>query len=135
MPGLIWWMWMAAGVQVAIIVANLFLPGILKYREHLGGLPRILREIFVVHSVYIVGVIAIFMMATVGFASELAGGRGLGRFMAGAMAVFWLCRIPVQVFYYDPAVKRLHRLGDVAFTGAILFLGLVYAVAAVQRAV
>jgi hypothetical protein len=135
MPRLLWLMWMAAGAQMAIIAANAVLPGILKYREHLGSLPPILRDIFVVHSVYIVGVIAIFVVATFGFAPELAGGRGLGRFMAAAMALFWLCRVPVQIFYYDAVVRRSHRLGDVAFIGATLFVGLVYAVAALQHTI
>ena len=135
MPGLLFLMWTAAGIQIAIMVANAFLPGILKYRENLECLPRILREIFVVHAVYIVGVIAIFVAATIGFAPELASGRGLGRFMAAVIALFWLCRVPVQIFCYDPGTRRAHRFGDIAFTGGALFVGCVYVVAAMQHAV
>jgi hypothetical protein len=135
MAGLKWLMWVAGGVQAAIIVANCYLPGILRYREHLCRLPRILREIFIIHSCYIVGVILVFAAATFCFAAELTSGHGLGRFMAAVMALFWLVRVPLQLFYYDPSVRRSQRFGDVAFTAAVFLLGSTYAMAALQRAV
>jgi hypothetical protein len=124
-------LWLAGFVQVAMSAANLFLPGKLKYRENLGRVAPIIRQIFVVHSVYIVGVILLFAAITFGFASELTSGRGLGRFLAAAMAIFWLCRAPVQLLYYDASLRRANRLGDLAFTVAALFLATAYGAAAI----
>jgi hypothetical protein len=122
-------LWLAGFVQIAIASANLFLPTKLKYRENLSLVSPIIRQIFVVHSFYIVGVVLLFAAVTFGFAGELASGHGLGRFLASAIAVFWLLRAPVQFLYYDAALRRQNRWGDVAFTSAALFLALTYGAA------
>ncbi len=46
-------LWLAGFVQVAIASANLFIPKKLNYRENLSRVAPIIRQIFVVHSVYI----------------------------------------------------------------------------------
>jgi len=129
MPGLLLLLWVAGFVQVAIVAANVFLPGKLKYRENLSRVSPIIRQIFVVHSAYIVGVVLLFAVLTFGFAGELASGRGLGRFLAAAIAVFWLLRAPVQLLYYDSSLRKENRLGDVALTTAALFLAATYGAA------
>lgn len=122
-------LWLAGFVQLAIACANFFLPRKLKYRENLARVSPIIRQIFLVHSVYIVGVVLLFAAATFGFAGELASGRGLGRFLAAAMAVFWLVRAPVQLLYYDAKLRKENRWGDIAFTAAALFLAATYGAA------
>ncbi len=123
-------LWAAGFVQLAIAAANFILPKKLSYRENLSRVSPIIRQVFVVHSVYIVGVLLLFVAITFGFTSELVNGRGLGRFLAAAMSLFWLCRVPVQLFYYDPALRRANRLGDVVMTTAAAALSLTYAAAA-----
>jgi hypothetical protein len=127
-------LWLAGFVQVAIAIANLFIPGKLNYRENLSRVAPIIRQIFVVHSVYIVGVVLLFAAVTFSFATELASGRGLGRFLAAAMSLFWLFRAPVQLLYYDASLRRTNRLGDLAFTSAALFLTTTYGAAAFVHA-
>jgi hypothetical protein len=129
MRGLLQLLWLAGLVQVAIAAANLFLPAKLKYRENLSRVPPIIRQIFVVHSVYIVGVVLLFAAVTFGFARDLASGHGLGRFLADAIAVFWLFRAPVQLLYYDATLRKENRWGDIAFTAAALFLAASYGAA------
>jgi hypothetical protein len=102
----------------------------LKYRENLERVAPIIRQVFVVHSVYIVGVLLLFAALTLGFAPEMASGHGLGRFLAAGIAVFWLFRAPVQLLYYDASLRRTNRLGDVAFTAAAIFLTVAYGAAA-----
>lgn len=133
MRGLLLLLWLAGFVQVAIASANLFLPAKLKYRENLSRVSPIIRQIFVVHSVYIVGVVLLFAAATFGFAGELASGHGLGHFLATAIALFWLVRAPVQLLYYDFALRRENRWGDIAFTAAALFLAATYGAASFAR--
>ncbi|PYT70247.1 MAG: hypothetical protein DMG42_19745 [Acidobacteria bacterium] len=122
-------LWIAGFVQVAIASANLFLPAKLNYRENLSRVSPIIRQIFVVHSAYIVGVVLMFAAVTFGFAGDLASGRGLGRFLAGAIAVFWLVRVPVQLLYYDAALRRENRSGDMAFTAGAFLLAATYGAA------
>jgi len=134
MPILIAALWIAGFVQLAIALANFVLPRKLNYRENLARLAPMVRQIFIVHSGYIVGIVALFAAITFGFAPELAGGRGLGRFLAASIAVFWACRVPLQVFYYDSELRRRNRAGDVAITVALLFLVLTYGAAALVHA-
>ena len=61
-------LWTAALVQIAIAATNVFLPRKLRYRENLERVAPIIRQIFVVHSVYIVGVLLLFAAITLGFA-------------------------------------------------------------------
>lgn len=129
MRTLLWSLWLAGFVQVAIAFANVFLPKKLQYRDNLSRVAPIIRQVFVVHSVYIVGVVPLFAAVTFGFAGELASGHGLGRFLAAAMALFWLCRAPVQLLYYDASLRRTNRAGDVAFITAALFLAATYGAA------
>ncbi len=121
MSGLLLLLWLAGFVQVAIASANLFLPAKLKYRENLSRVSPIIRQIFVVHSVYIVGVVLLFAAVTFSFAGELA------------IAVFWLLRAPVQLLYYDAALRRDNRWGNIAFTSAALFLAAAYGAAVLVR--
>src|SRR5882672_4244584 len=127
-------LWLAGFVQLAMAFANLFIPKKLNYRDNLSRVAPIIRQIFVVHSVYIVGVVLLFAVLTFGFAPELASGRGLGRFLAAAMALFWLFRAPVQLLYYDASLRRTNRAGDVAFTVAAVFLTTPYGAAALAHA-
>ena len=82
MSALLLLLWLAGLVQILIAAANIFLPRKLHYRENLGRVAPIIRQIFVVHSVYIVGVLLLFAALTLGFAPELASRHGLGRFLA-----------------------------------------------------
>jgi len=123
-------LWLAALVQILIAASNFYLPRKLKYHENLERVAPIIRQIFVVHSVYIVGVLVLFAALTFGFAAELASGHGLGRFLAAGICVFWLFRAPVQLLYYDASLRRTNRLGDIAFTAAAIFLTVAYGAAA-----
>jgi hypothetical protein len=133
MRGLSLLLWIAGFVQVAIASANLFLPMKLKYRENLSHVSPIIRQIFVVHSFYIVGVVLLFAAVTFGFAGELASGHGLGRFLAASIAVFWLFRAPIQVLYYDSILRKENRWGDIAFIAAALFLAATYGAASLAQ--
>jgi hypothetical protein len=123
-------LWIAGGVQVTIAAANLGLPRRLNYRENLARVTPIVRQVFIVHSLYIVAVLLLFAGITFSFSGQLSSGAGLGRLLAGAIAIFWLCRLPVQLFYYDKDQRRKHRAADVAMTIAILFLTVTYGAAA-----
>jgi hypothetical protein len=123
--------WVAGLLQLGIAAANLLLPRILRYRENLARMSPMVREIFLVHSGYIVLVLIAFGAMSLAFAPDLAGGSRLGRFLSAFLALFWLLRIPVQLGY-DPAVRRKYRALDVAFLLALVYLGGTYLLAALE---
>jgi len=130
MRTLIPWLWVAGAIQLVIIAANFVLPEKLRCRENLVHVSPMIRNVFVVHWVYIVLTIGIFTSLCFWFAPELASASPLGRFLSAAMAGFWLLRVPIQLFYYDPEIRRQNRLADVAFLLTFSYLGIVFSAAA-----
>jgi hypothetical protein len=124
--------WAAGFVHVGIIAANFPLPGRLRVRERLAGIPRFVRQIFYVHWLYIVIVLGLFAGLCFGFAPELAGATSMGRFLSGFMAGFWLLRIVLQVFYYDKEVRRENRALDMMYLGSLVTLVVVFGIAALR---
>jgi len=122
----------AGAVHLGIIAANVPLPGRLRVRERLEGVPRFVRQIFYVHWVYIVIVVGLFAALCFGFAPELAGGNSLGRFLSGFMAGFWLLRIVLQIFYYDREMRRENRGLDMLYVGSLMVLVTIFGMAAVR---
>jgi len=124
--------WGAGAVQLAIIAANIPLPGKLRVREHLAEVPRFMRQIFYVHWLYIVIVLGMFATLCFRFARELAGTTAMGRFLSGFMAAFWLLRIGLQILYYDREVRRQNRALDALYLVALIVLVVVFGVAALR---
>jgi hypothetical protein len=127
---LIPWLWAAGVVQLVIITVNFVLPKKLRCRENLASVSPMIRAVFVVHWLYIVLVLGIFTSLSFWFAPELAGASRLGRYLSAAIAVFWLLRVPIQLFFYDPEIRKQNRFGDVIFLIAFSYLGAVFGVAA-----
>jgi len=130
MRHLIPWLWTAGAVQVAIIAANFNLPKKLSCRENLARVSPMIREVFIVHWIYIVLVLGIFASLCFWFTNELAGATRLGRYLSAVIAVFWLLRVPIQLFFYDPELRKQNRFGDVIFLLAFSYLGVVFSIAA-----
>ena len=124
--------WGAGLVHLGIMAANIPLPGKLRVREHLAGVPGFIRQIFYVHWVYIIIVLGMFAGLCFGFARELAGSSALGRFLSSFMAGFWALRIGLQVFYYDRGVRRENWGLDWMYLGSLVVLVVIFGMAAVR---
>jgi len=130
MRSLIPWLWLAGAVQLAILAANFILPKKLSCRENLSRVSPMIRSVFFVHWAYIVLVLGIFASLSFWFAPELAGASRLGRFLSAAIGIFWLGRVPIQLFVYDREIRRQNRLGDSIFLLAFSYLGVIFSMAA-----
>jgi hypothetical protein len=124
--------WGAGAVHLGIMAANVPLPGRLRVRERLAGVPRFVRQIFYVHWVYILIVLGLFAALCFGFAPELAGASSLGRFLSAFMAAFWLLRIVLQVVYYDKEIRRENRGLDMIYLASLAVLVVIFAAAALR---
>ena len=130
MSPLVPWLWAAGAVQLLISAANVFVPRILSYKDNLSKISPIVRQVFIIHSVYIVIVVVGFSGLCFIFAPELAGDDKLGRCLSGFMAVFWALRVVLQFAYVNAEIKRAHRAGHVAYTLAVACLAGVFGAAA-----
>ena len=126
------WVQIAGAVQLAIGLANLPLATRLQYRKNLAGASEIVRQVFYVHAAYIVLVVLGFAALALLFPAELSSGRPIGRFLSAFLALFWLLRVPIQLFYYPVEIRRQNRLADVIFTVAFAFLAVVFGLAAMR---
>ena len=125
--------WIAGGIQAGIVFANFLLPRMLQVRAGVSSLPHFLKQVFYVHWVYIVIVVGFFSVLSFGFAHELSGASALGRFLSAFMAGFWLLRIVLQWFYYDPAILHRHRFLYTLYTSSLIALISIFAMAAMHR--
>ena len=129
MIDLVDWVRLAGALQLAVAVANLALPRVLDYRRSLAPLSPLIRQIFLVHSAYIVLVLAIFGGLSVLYPATVADGSPPARFLAGSLAIFWHLRTGLQLFYYDSAARREHLWIDRLWLAATTWLGTVYSLA------
>ena len=122
----------AGAIYVGIMVANVPLPRRLRVQERLAGVPSFLRQIFYVHWLYIVLLLGMFAALCFGFAGDLSGATALGRFLSAFMAVFWLLRMGLQIFYYDRQLRRDNRGLDLLYITALLLLVVIFGFAALR---
>jgi hypothetical protein len=121
---------MAGGIHLAIVGANFSLPRRLRVQRNLAPVPNFLRQVFYVHWLYIVLIVALFAALCFGFAPELAGGSTLGRFLSAFIAGFWLLRMILQWLFYDRQVRRDNTWLDAAYSLALVTLTGVFSFAA-----
>jgi len=126
------WIYLAGGVQLLIVLANIFIPKKLQFSESLAKVSPIVKQVFIIHHIYIVFVLLAFSALCFLFAERLTSPDPLGRFLSGCMALFWSARVLIQCFYYDKAVRRLNRCWDMVFTLAFVSLAGVFSLAALR---
>jgi hypothetical protein len=127
---LVLWLWVAGAIQMAIVLANAVLPARLNVHAGMASVPRSVRQVFVVHWIYIVLTVSLFSLLCLFFARDLAGGSSLGRFLCIAMGAFWGLRLPLQFFYYDAELRRQNRVLDLAYVLALVALIAIFVAAA-----
>jgi len=114
---------LAAALQLGIAVLNLFLVRLLKWKEELGRMPLLLREVFQVHAWFISITLGIFAAMTWRFAGEFAAGNAVCRWLAGSIGLFWAIRTLLQVTYYSSSHWRWQSGRTVAHVALLLLYG------------
>ena len=123
-----------AGVcHFGILVASALVPRVLDWRGELARVSPLSRHVIWTHGVFIVLTIVAFGLISVANATTLASGTALARWFCGFVAVFWLSRLFVQLFWFDARpylTNPLLKLGYHGLTIVFAYLGIVYAWAA-----
>ena len=124
--------WLAGAIHAGIVVANFPLFRCLQIRENVKTMPLFLRQILLVHWLYIVLVVSMFSAVCLFFARDLAGASALGRFLSAFMAGFWLLRVFLQIFYYDREVRRANRALDSLYVVSLCLLVGIFCLVAIR---
>lgn len=124
------------GVFMAGLVAlNLFVPRHLGWSEELRRVSLVNRQIFEVHAMFLVLILAMFAGLLLSSSDALVEPSRLSRLILGGLTLFWGLRMLAQWFYYSPATWRGNRLRTVvhyAFSAAWVYVTAVFAAAFAQ---
>ena len=112
----------AAGAsQLLLALLHLSFSRRFNWAGELARLSLLNRQIFYVHTFFVALVVAgMGVLSLVGTAALLATGPLVG-WVAGGCALFWLCRLYCQFFYYDADLWRGNRFNT---TVHVLFAAL-----------
>ncbi len=120
---LIWFLEIAALLQLAIACLNLFLGRLLGWREAIAEMPLLVREVFRVHAWFISITLVIFATVTLRFARMIAAGDDpVCQWLAAGIGLFWLIRTVLQITYYSSS----HWRGKFGRTVAHVLLLFIY---------
>jgi hypothetical protein len=123
----------AVGVFLAALaVMNLFVPRHLRWREELARLSLVNKQIFEVHAIFIVLVLAMFAVLLLSSSEALLEPTRLSRLLLGGLTIFWGLRMLVQWFYYSPATWRGNPMRTAlhyGFSVAWIYLTAVFGIA------
>ena len=104
----------AAGVVLLLLaLVNLFVPKRCRWADDLPRMSLLNRQIFLVHAAFIVLTVLLMAGVTLGLPHDLMTPSRLSRAVLAAMAFFWLARLLVQWFYYDPRIWRGDRFNTI----------------------
>jgi hypothetical protein len=113
---------LAALAQLGIVILNLFLVRLMKWRPDLDAMPLLLREVFQIHMYFIAGTLALFGVLTWRFAGEIAtAAHPLCVWLATGIGVFWAVRSVMQWSHYSTVHWRGDRVRTLIHW--MLFLG------------
>jgi hypothetical protein len=91
---------LVAGIgQLCILIASSLVPFQLDWKQELGSLKKLHRQMYWVYGGYVVLSISAFGVISIWHADELASGSGLARGFCAYVAVFWGIRICLQPIF------------------------------------
>jgi hypothetical protein len=123
----------ASGVLLAgLVVLNVFVPRRFGWREELARVSLLNRQIFRVHTFFLILTLALFSALLLTSADALLERTRLARAILIGLTLFWGVRMLMQWFYYSPALWRGHRFNTavhVLFSGLWLYFTAVFGAA------
>ncbi|MFK7850640.1 MAG: hypothetical protein AB8D78_06640 [Akkermansiaceae bacterium] len=120
---------LAGLVLCGLVLANFVAAKRFQYAENLRSTDVIIRQIFHVHSAYIIAIIGGLAVLCLGSPELLTEGK-FSRVFCIFFALFWSSRVLVQLKYYDRDLRRSNRFWDVFFLCVFGFLGVVFTLTA-----
>jgi hypothetical protein len=98
------------GVLMAgLVVVNLFVPRRFHWSEELARLSLLNRQIFQVHAMFLILLLAMFSALLLTCGPALLEPTRLSRAILIGLTIFWTLRMLMQWFYYSPEIWRGHR--------------------------
>jgi len=124
-----------AGIaHLVSLSAIVYAPIHLGWHQALGRVSKLLRQMGQVYHYYTAGTIVAMGLVSLACPRDLVSGSPLGRAVCGYIALFWIVRLAVQLYYdFRPHVDRFWlRLSYHALSALFVAFGLLYGWLAVR---
>ena len=92
-----------------LALAHAFFPRWFNWTEELGRLSSLNRQVFQIHCFFIGLILFLFGLLSLCFTDALLERTRLARVVLAGLLVFWLARLVVQLFVYDPSLWKGNR--------------------------
>ena len=92
-----------------LAVAHAFFPRWFNWTEELGRVSSLNRQVFQIHCFFIGLILFLFGLLSLCFTDALLERTLLARVVLAGLLVFWLTRLVVQLFVYDPSLWKGNR--------------------------
>ncbi len=121
-----------AGIgQLALVIASLAIPRVLRWSEDTARLRPLTRQVFWTYALYIWCTNLAFGLVSLR-PDWLLNRSPLAGCVTGFITAYWVGRLLIQFFYFDRSDAppgRLVHLAEVALIGLFVYLSMVYATA------
>jgi hypothetical protein len=120
---------LTALTYLGLLAAGLLMPGVVRLRQHIGTLPKFIRQLFWVYYAFVGLSLVCFGLGTFFLADQLAAGTPLARAVCGFLALFWSVRFVAGTFVFDLRpylTNRWRRAGLAAANIVFTCLPIVY---------
>jgi hypothetical protein len=87
--------------QIGLVCASPMIPRLLHWREEVGKLRPLTRNVVTTYAFYIMGTNLAFGLLSTLKPEWLLDGSGLARAVAGFISAYWGVRLVLQFAYYD----------------------------------
>jgi alginate O-acetyltransferase complex protein AlgI len=92
--------WLAGVGHFCTLIAGVQMPFRLHWKEELARLSRFNRKIMLNYTAYVGAIVIAFGYLTLKLHDELLAGDKVAMHLAGLIAIFWIGRILVDMFYF-----------------------------------
>jgi hypothetical protein len=119
-------------MMAGLAVLNLFVPKRFHWEEELARLSLLNRQIFQIHSVFLLLVLGMFAALLLVCGRDLLEPTRLARTVLTGLTVFWVLRMLAQWFFYSPDIWRGDRFKTLVhgvFSVAWVYVSAVFATA------
>ena len=109
---------LTALTYLGLLAAGLLMPGVVGLRQHIGMIPKFIRQLFWVYYAFIGLSLVCFGLGTFFLADQLAAGTPLARAVCGFLALFWCVRFVAGTFVFDLRPYLTNRWRRAGLTAA-----------------
>ena len=120
---------------VILALLHIAFPKYFNWRQELGSLSLINRQMFYVHSFFIAFTVLLMGLLCLTSTHELLN-TGFGKRICMALGIFWIVRLIIQFFVYSPELwkgKRFETVVHILLSVLWIYTGTVFILCYVQQ--